>query len=67
MRKFLITLYCLLTRRHARKTDLLDLGSSNDAMRAALNNFPNDPYVQKAKAESELFMRNLLGKRVHDA
>lgn len=67
MRNFLIVLYCLLTRRHAGRESLSHPAYGHDAMETALTRFPNDPFVQKAKAESELFMRNLMGKRVHDA
>ncbi|PVE49875.1 hypothetical protein DC415_23920 [Agrobacterium tumefaciens] len=54
----------LHARRGAPFDRPLDL---DEAMRIALERFPNDPMVQKAKAVSELYMRNLLGKRLHDA
>jgi hypothetical protein len=41
-----------------------DLG---EAMRIALERFPNDKIHQAAKAESELFMRRFRGERGHDA
>ncbi len=41
-----------------------DLG---EAMRIALERFPNDAMSQMAKAESELFMRRFRGQRSHDA
>jgi hypothetical protein len=41
-----------------------DLG---EAMRIALERFPNDKIHQRAKAESELFMRRFCGERGHDA
>ncbi len=65
--KLIAGLSRLLFGQQAEQSYVADLEGMNRAMAAALERFPNDAIVQDAKANSELMMRSLQGKRIHDA
>lgn len=44
-----------------------DAAYCNRAVREAMERFPHDRIHREAKAESELFLRRVLGRRTHDA